>query len=205
MEIKRNFIMKKMSIFIIIIALLILISGIYLKQQNKQLTNMTSKESSESRIITEDTISPQIIPEEFKSIVLNEQSTKKLQDTYKVETIYDCSYASSETEYNILSLTTYAKSIIVFMQDTNTGWNLEKGDVLKISFQIKAEEENKDIQVGLISNEEYEDPISFKATPKDENWLYTTTINIKEDAVYYPYLLNVSQESNVAKEFLVQK
>lgn len=85
-----------------------------------------SREEEGNRIITEDTLSPQIIPEKFVSKVLDEESLLRLQEELQAETIYDCTYSTEGKEYEIPKLDSYDKSFLVFLQTEDKGWNLKK-------------------------------------------------------------------------------
>ena len=100
-----------------------------------------------NRIITEGMLSPQIMPDEFTSKVLDEKSLQKLQKELGAETIYDCSYKAADDIYEISSVDSYDKSIIVFMKDGEKGWELKKESVLQVSFYMDGEFAGQPMQI----------------------------------------------------------
>lgn len=83
----------------VLIIIFVLVSGFVLGCSNtsfvpEQTVSVSSAGEEEgNRIITEDTLSPQIIPEKFVSKVLDEESLLRLQEELQAETIYDCTYS----------------------------------------------------------------------------------------------------------------
>lgn len=183
----------KVSIFLLLIAISTLIGcGKYNNKKDADDIN---------RIIQEDDISPQIIPESFESTTLSKDAENRFKKNFRVETVYDCAYESNGTEYNIPLLTSYANSIIVFMKAKNTGWDLKKGTDFSVSFCIEEETGDNKLQGGIICNQDYEDPQPFVTVEQNGKTFYSLNIEIESDGLYYPYLLNESKTSRIVKEY----
>ena len=154
-----------------------------------------------NRIITEGMLSPQIIPDEFTSKVLDEKSLQKLQKDLGAETIYDCSYKAADDIYEISSVDSYDKSIIVFMKDGEKGWELKKESVLQISFYMDGEFAGQPMGVGLIHDMKYDDPIVCEGISNDGDAYYNVEITIDEDGMYFSYIFTMSGKPGVVKLF----
>ena len=91
-------------------------------------------------------------------------------DVYKRQ-IYDCSYKAADDIYEISSVDSYDKSIIVFMKDGEKGWELKKESVLQVSFYMDGEFAGQPMGVGLIHDMKYDDPIVCEGISNDGDTL----------------------------------
>lgn len=198
--------MKKRLLIIIIILNSVFISGCsntgFVPEQT--VPSSSAEEEEGNRIITEDTLSPQIIPEKFVSKVLDEESLLRLQEELQAETIYDCTYATEGKEYEIPKLDSYDKSFLVFLQAEDKGWELKKGDFIKISFLMANEFVGQSMDIGLIHNNKYDAPFTFRGENVDDKAYFSIELEIGEDGEYYPYLFNRTGESALVKSLLVE-
>ena len=194
----------------VLIIIFVLVSGFVLGCSNtsfvpEQTVSVSSAGEEEgNRIITEDTLSPQIIPEKFVSKVLDEESLLRLQEGLQAETIYDCTYSTEGKEYEIPKLDSYDKSFLVFLQTEDKGWNLKKGDFIKISFYMANEFAGQSMDIGLIHNNKYEAPFTCRGENVDDKAYFSIQLEIGEDGEYYPYLFNVTGKSDFVRSLLVE-
>ena len=94
----------------------------------------------------------------------------------------------------------YARAVGTFMKDDLQGVSLKKGDSIVFSFESSSSA-NEGLNVGFVKEGVVSIPMRCEIEEKGEKIQYQKMIQIEEDGLYYPYIMNESDVSEYITNF----
>lgn len=177
-------------IFLVIVGALLLIDK---SRNNKDLP-------SEHFVLEEGELPEQYIPSEYGSVIIEQSSAEKIQRMYGITAIYDGFNSIKENRVYSEEVYMYAKAMGTFIADDTKGVKLNKGDSIIFSFRGKSPE-NSGLSVGFVKDGTVSTLAACEKAEIGEEVQYQKAIEIEEDGVYYPYIVNISDISEYISDF----
>ena len=144
----------------------------------------TEIETEENRIITPETVPEKPVVKEFRSMVLNEDSTDILKTEYAMETLFDCPYIKDGKTADISQIALHGRTAEVYMHEDTKGWELEKGSTVCFSVQSASDDTDLNLNCGIICDGNI---ISTAGITEINS---TQSLEIKEPGTYYFFMMN---------------
>lgn len=187
----------KRSVFAVIAAIILLagtVSVVYVKS-----TSLPSN-LHQGFVLNSGEIPPQYIPEKFDSRVLSWLTEQRIRSKYGITILYDVPGATTD-DYYAQSAYSYANTMALFFA-YEQGLQLEAGEKLHFEF-VMADCEADKACVGYARDQKTTEPVECQYAAEGEQYLYNGDIEIKESGVYFPYIVNLSDETAVVQNLKI--